>query len=136
MLRADRDAVLEVRNGVVRIDPEGLSADELDQAVRNQAGESNMGHEASAAYHLRKHYHELPESETTGDRVRDYHDSMELTIRNGTLVDWIPFPGVGEKFVYQREVPDPTGRVDTMKAIVLVRSDGMLVTMTYGRRPG
>jgi hypothetical protein len=86
-----------------------------------------MGSDTSAAYHVHKHYDELPTSETTGNPTRDYFDSAEKTIRDGQVTDAGPLEGGGERLIYRRTVD---GKV--MEAIVLVKPDGKLIMATYG----
>ena len=69
-----------------------------------------MGNELSAAYHVRKHYREIPQIEQTGNPVADYHNSAERTIREGELTDRIKRDGGGEILNYRRRWSRQTGQ--------------------------
>lgn len=134
-LEADLEEVRNNRSGTASIDPKTPDT-EIDQAVRERAGEISMGNELSAAYHVRKHYREIPQIEQTGNPVADYHNSAERTIREGELTDRIKRDGGGEILNYRREVVETDGtgaeRVRILRAVVVVAPNGDLIMPTYG----
>ncbi|WP_119729620.1 hypothetical protein [Thermomonospora amylolytica] len=126
-INADMAEVRRARpDGGVRIDPDA-SGDALEQAVRDNAGRIDMGSESSAAYHAHKHYKELPESERTGDMIRDYLDSAERTIREGEVWRRQTMDNGSEQLIIRRDVG---GTV--MEAIIYVKPDGSTVMASYG----
>ncbi|MFE6385664.1 hypothetical protein [Nocardiopsis dassonvillei] len=140
-LRQDHDVVNEMRpHGHAYIDPE-LTTAQMEQHIRERAGDIEMGHETSAAYHSRKHANELPSAERTGNPVRDYLNSAEVTIRSGEVIDSRVEENGSRKFVFARPKLDAdgsyvlntkTGEPVYMKAILYVREDGRVVMATYG----
>ena len=132
-LRADLEVVQEIRphTETARINP-SLPAGELEQAVRDHAGQINMGHEFSAAYHALKHHQEILEQEATGHRVNNYFNSAERTIREGELTLMETQDNGRIKLEFTRTAVLQDNRTRTLKAIVFVGRDGSLTMATYG----
>ncbi|MFS2295313.1 MAG: hypothetical protein FWJ90_21880 [Actinomadura sp.] len=134
-LRKDLEAVRAERPGRAEIDPDLPESERVD-GLRQSAGDIDMGADTSAAYHARKHYNELPESERTGDVVRDYLNSAERTIREGDVVKRTVDDSGVERVVFHRKITGKDGRPITMEALVLVRPDGRVVMPTFGAAKG
>jgi hypothetical protein len=130
-LKADLDAVHTARPHPASVDP-NLSGPDLENAVRSNAGDIDMGSDTSAAYHVRKHYDELPGDEITGNPTRDYFDSAQRTIHDGEVWKREALPGGAERLIFRREVVDAAGNRKLMEAIVIARPDGKLIMATYG----
>lgn len=128
-LKADLDALQGVRPHPASVKP-SLSGPDLEAAVRSKAGDIDMGSDTAAAYHARKHYHELPADEVTGNLMRDYFGSAQRTIHDGQLWRREPLNGGGERLFFLREVVDATGKTRKMQAVVIAR-DGRLIMSTY-----
>ncbi|WP_433325724.1 hypothetical protein [Spirillospora sp. CA-294931] len=126
-LERDVADVRAARPGGGGIDP-GLKGDARTDAVRGQAGDIGMGNDTSSAYHARKHYKELPDSEKHGDIVNDYLNSAERTIREGELRSRNVDEDGTERLEFVREVDGAK-----LRAVVIVRPDGKIVMPTYGQ---
>ncbi|QKW35099.1 hypothetical protein HUT06_14540 [Actinomadura sp. NAK00032] len=134
-LRQDVDAVRGERPGHADVDTDLPEGERVD-ALRRQAGDIDMGSDTSTAYHARKHYDELPESERTGDVVRDYLNSAERTIREGDVVKRSMLDNGAERLVFHRTVTGANGRPITLEALVIIRPDGRVVMPTFGGAKG
>src|SRR5699024_4399073 len=126
--------------GPARVDT-NLSPDALEQAVREQAGNIDLGHETASAYHARKHYREIPVLEKSGNRIRDYLDSAERTIRHGDITSRTTLDNGSERLTITRPKLDANGnqviRGDKkafMRAFVIVQPNGDIVMTTYGEQ--
>jgi hypothetical protein len=139
LLESDRFTVSEMRGEPPRIDT-ALPDSEIADLTRSQAGDVGMGSESSAAYHSRKHQIEIPLEERTGNPVRDYLNSAELTIREGELANFTRLEGGGIHMTFERIVtpesstPTPSGtrEVQVMVAQVYLRETTGVVMSTYG----
>ncbi|MFI6578142.1 hypothetical protein ACIBFB_20335 [Nocardiopsis sp. NPDC050513] len=140
-LDEDHAVVNDMRGGEpARVDTD-LSSVDLEEAVRAQAGNIEMGHETATAYHARKHYNEILDDERSGNIVNDYLDSAELTIRDGEVIELSRLDNGAERLTIMRPVLDDNGshisnkrgELAYMRAIVIIRQDGSLVMPTYGR---
>ncbi|MEU6033909.1 hypothetical protein ABZ801_00710 [Actinomadura sp. NPDC047616] len=113
------------------LDPE-LTGRSLEQSVRAHADDIGMGSDTSAAYHARKHYHEVGVSAQSGHVVDDYLKSAERTIGQGALVkDELSSSG-SRQMVFHREVIGADGNPRTVEAVVYVKPNGETVLATYG----
>lgn len=153
-LTSDRKVVQEMRGGdMVQIDP-NLSHQELVRSIREESSRIGMGNADSTAYHARKHYKELPEvekslspserdlsSEFSERAVRDYLDSMEMTLREGRILDNPTISADGsQRIVFERftdkngnPLLDKDGNPDSIKARLLITSDGRVIVPTFGK---
>ncbi|WP_143831749.1 hypothetical protein [Nocardiopsis sp. CNR-923] len=140
-LEADHAVVEQLRGGEPTHVDMDLPPDGLEQAVRAQAGNIEMGHETATAYHARKHYNEILDDERSGNIVNDYLNSAELTIRDGEVAELSLLDNGAKRLTITRPVLDDTGshinnkrgELAYMRAIIIIRQDGSLVMPTYGR---
>jgi hypothetical protein len=123
-LRADVVKIMaEGRSGRL---PEGLSPDQVPDAVR-QLPSPSFGFPNAEAYHAHKHHNELLEDERDlSDPVASYADSLRTTLRTGVLTVDRP-DGSSRRLEFVRD-----GRV-RLRAIVYVRADKTVNVSTYGR---
>ncbi|MDT0331742.1 hypothetical protein [Nocardiopsis lambiniae] len=139
-LEADHSAISELRDGEPALVSTNLPHDNLEQAIRLQAQQVEMGHETATAYHARKHYNELPAEEKGGNVISDYLNSAEKTIREGHVSEVTPLAGGAQKWTFMRPVLDldgnhisnKKGKPSYMRAFIIIRPDGTLVMPTYG----
>ncbi|MUN40411.1 hypothetical protein [Actinomadura litoris] len=115
-----------------RLDP-SLGDAAREAAVRRQAGDIGMGDDSSAAYHVRKHLHELPRGERGGDAVHAYMNSAERTIRDGDLVIRSVGDDGTETMVFVRNVAQAGEPKKYVEALIKVRPDGRIVMPTYSK---
>ncbi|MFE9637412.1 hypothetical protein ACFYOC_00200 [Nocardiopsis alba] len=152
-MAADREVVLNERGTTTtRVDP-NQPLKNLVQEVREEAGNISMGDPNSTAYHARKHYKELPESEITipptgrgiaaefsQRSVKDYLDSLEATLQSGKLIEESISEDGSRRMVFERStdkngdiLKDPNDKQYTIKARLIVAPDGRVLVPTFGR---
>ncbi|WP_017609804.1 hypothetical protein [Nocardiopsis xinjiangensis] len=139
-LEADHSVVNEMRGGErARVDT-NLPPDTLQQAVREQAGNIDFGHQTGSAYHGRKHYKEILPDEKNGNVIEDYLNSTEQTIKHGTITEQVTLEGGSERLTFRRPAPDESGnhdpdrkgRYNYLRAFVIIKNNGDLVITTHG----
>ena len=109
----------------------GLAADDAAKKVQG-LGEVRFGSESAAAYHTKKHLGELPPSELGGKPFDAYLGSANKTIKSPTepVVGKMTQDGSARSFVFTRTVTEG-GKTYTLRAIVIVTSDGRVILATY-----
>lgn len=133
-LSADRAKVAELGRGPVMIDAT-TPQNELLAAVIAKADSLGFRSNDAAAYHARKHHHELPRFEQLpADPLWAYHDSLRTTLVHGELAKQVPgVQGRSTRLVIHREAFGYSGDLAKFEAVVYVHQNGRVVLATYGK---
>jgi hypothetical protein len=126
-----RVATVAGRVGAVPVGTD-LLLNELPAAIRDVAGRIGFPSESSAAYHVLKHFRELTPSErarasqSRGSEARSYLESLDQTLRTGTVRT--ETSQYGERRLFFERTDEGT----SLRAIVVVTQDGRAMVVTYG----